>query len=187
MFKREEYGLVLDFLPYGRADEAKKEQFVQVVGEQFFTLLEVVIKPGMTADVGERIYIGKGTRDKVDYIKSRITYAQLTNTAKRELQGMVRRIVAAREAEFVNFINHAGAINIRSHTLELLPSIGKKHLQDLLSEREKQPFTSFEDIQKRVPHLGKIEDLFINRIVEELEGISKYYLFVKMPSQSEAY
>ncbi|MCX6767612.1 MAG: DUF655 domain-containing protein [Candidatus Micrarchaeota archaeon] len=185
MFKREEYGLVIDFLPHGKAGEAQREPVAQVIGESYFTLLEVVVKPDAKVKVGDRIYLGKGTRDVVDHIKGRITFPQLTSSAQQEIQETVRKIVRSRETDFVNFINRAGPINIRCHSLEHLPSIGKKHLQEILDARDKKPFTSFQDIHDRTPHLGSVEDIFVNRILEELKEASKYYLFVKMPSRAE--
>ncbi len=185
VFKREEYGLVLDFLPHGKAGEAQREPVAQVVGESYFTLLEVVAKPEARVKAGERIYLGKGPRDVVDHIKGRIGYSELTSSAQNELLETVRKIVKSRETDFVNFINRAGPINIRCHSLEQLPTIGKKHLQEILGAREKKPFTSFQDIHDRIPHMGSVEDIFVNRIIEELKEMSKYYLFVKMPSRHE--
>ena len=31
----------------------------------------------------------------------------------------------------------------------------------------------------RVPHLGRVEDIIAERIIHELEGAAKYYLFSK--------
>ena len=36
MFKKEDFAVVLDFLPHGKAGEAKQEPVVQCVGELFF-------------------------------------------------------------------------------------------------------------------------------------------------------
>ena len=185
MFKKEEFAVVLDFMPQGKAQEAKKEPVAQVVGETYFTLLEIVSKPESDLVVGERIYIGKDVRDKVDHIKGRIKYEELTPAAHSELDDTVRKIVKAREAEFVEFLNRAGAINIRAHALEQLPGIGKKHLADILDARDKQKFTDFEDVKARVPHIGNVEDAFGNRIMGELKGESKYYLFVKIPPKED--
>lgn len=184
MIKREEYALVLDFLPYGRSSGAQREPVAQIVGETYFTLLEVFLKPGTTVAMGDRLYIGRSERDKVDHIAGRITYAELTNSAQKELAAMLRKIVEAREQEFVGFLNRAGPINIRAHTLEQLPSIGKKHLQGILNERNKKPFAGFQDARERVPTLGNIEHIFVERILEEMRGESKYYLFTK-PMRSE--
>lgn len=183
MDSREEYGIVLDFLPYGKSGEAQKEPIAQVVGEAFFTLLEVVPKPGVSLKVGERIYVGKDVRDKADHIKTRIFFRDLTAVGQREARKAIRAIVKEREGDFVRFFNTAGPINIRAHSLEHIPSVGKKHLQAILDARDKKPFESFEDIQSRVPHLTKIEELIVERILHELSGEAKYYLFTKPPSR----
>ncbi|MFA6048464.1 MAG: DUF655 domain-containing protein [Candidatus Micrarchaeia archaeon] len=181
MFKKEDYAIVLDFLPQGRATEARREPVAQVIGEQYFTLLEVSVKPDAKLAPGDRVYIGRDARDQVDHIRGRINSDGLTNGAQRELGPTIRKIILTREKEFVDFLNRAGAINIRAHVLELLPGVGKKHLQDLVAERSKKPFESFADVQTRVPHMIKAEELFVQRITEELKGGSKYYLFVKIP------
>jgi len=48
-------------------------------------LLELVPREGITFELGERVYIGEGTRDRVDHIERRIKYEWLTPTAKSEL------------------------------------------------------------------------------------------------------
>lgn len=183
MFKREEYAIVLDFLPQGKSGEARKEPLAQVLGESYFTLLEVIAKPGVTLKAGERVYIGKEVRDKVDHIRGRITFFELTAQAQRECVEQVRKLVLAKEQEFINFLNRADALNIRVHTLELLPTIGKKHLKALLQAREEKPFASFKDVRERVHGIGHVEEIFVQRIVEELRGESKYYLFTKAPAR----
>ncbi|MFH0835794.1 MAG: DUF655 domain-containing protein [Candidatus Micrarchaeota archaeon] len=185
MDRKEEYAIVLDLLPYGHAGEARKEPVAQCLGELYFTLLEVVPKKGVSMEVGERVYIGKDVREKVESIRGRIFFDALTNRAQNECEAAVRKVVGEREEQFVGFINRAGAINIRSHSLEHLPSIGKKHLQELLKERLKKPFESFEDVQKRIAHLGKVNEIFVQRILEELTGKTKYFLFVKAPRRED--
>lgn len=183
MLKKEEQAVVLDFLPQGKAGEARREPVAQVLGTTYFTLLEVVSKPGISLSRGEKVYIGKGVRDHVDHIKGRISFNELTASSRDKCQQEVRSLVETREAEFVGFLNRAGALNIRVHTLELLPSIGKKHLQALLNAREQKPFTGFADVHERVSSIGRIEDIFVERIVLELKGDEKYFLFAKAPSR----
>ena len=185
MFGKEDFAIVLDFLPHGKAGEARQEPVVQVVGETYFTLLELVAKSGAQIGIEERVYIGREQRDKIERIRGRILYGDLTSSAQRQLDKVVRETVKAREKEFVGFINNAGAINIRSHTIEHLPSVGKKHLQTMLDERKKKPFESFDDIHKRVPHLGSPLEIFVQRILAELKSGEKYYLFVKKPLPPE--
>ncbi|MFH0973968.1 MAG: DUF655 domain-containing protein [Candidatus Micrarchaeota archaeon] len=185
MERREEYALVLDYLPYGKSGEAQREPVAQIVGETFFTLLEVVPKPEAKLKVEERVYIGGGEREKIDHVKGRVQWRDLTASAQNEARLVIRKMVKEREAFFVDFFNRAGAINIRAHTLEHIPSVGKKHLAAILEARDRKKFESFEDLRGRVPHLRHIEDLIVERVIHELEGEAKYYLFTKPPARHE--
>ncbi|MBU0962867.1 MAG: DUF655 domain-containing protein, partial [Nanoarchaeota archaeon] len=66
---------------------------------------------------------------------------------------------------------------MRRHQLELLPGMGKKHMQEIIDEREKEPFKSFKDIKERVKLIPDPEKAVIKRIIEELEGQEKINLF----------
>ena len=179
----EEYGFVLDYLPIGKSDDVRREPLANLIGEKFFTLLEVVTKDNANLIVGEKVYIGKDValRTKVDRIKNRIDYPQLTNSAKNELREVIKKLIIFREKEFVDFFNRCGPITIRQHQFELIPGIGKKHLTELLEEREKKPFVSFMDISSRIPHLQNPAELIAERVIEELQG-SRYYLFTRPPT-----
>ena len=183
MTKKEDYAFVLDFLSNGKPGEARKQPIAQVVGESYFTLLELVLLPGKEVSPQDRVFIGKGERESVDQIRGRINYIQLTNVAQAELPKIVSQIVKEREAEFVAFVNKAGPINIRAHALELLPGIGKKHLEEILKQRESKPFESFADVAARVTHLGDPVEIFVNRVLEELKDEQKYYLFTRGPAE----
>jgi putative nucleotide binding protein len=181
----EEYAVVLDSLPYGKSTDVRREPIAQVVGEDYFTLLEITPKPGTEIAVGERIYIGKGPRDKVDHIKSRIGYFDLTSSARADLDRALRKIIKDKESYFVSFFNKCGPINIRLHQLELLPGVGKKHMRDILDERDRKPFESLEDINKRVALLPDASKIIVDRILEEMMGKSKYYILTRPPFQKE--
>src|SRR6267143_1679028 len=82
----EEHAYVLDFLPYGRSSEKSRHlavPTVQIMGEQFFTLLEAELKIGATVLVHERIYIGRDRREKIDRILTRISNEQGSATSRR--------------------------------------------------------------------------------------------------------
>jgi putative nucleotide binding protein len=178
----EEHAMVLDYLPIGRSSSARSEPIVQLLGENKFTLLEAVPK---TAEmkVGESVYIGKGDRDKISLIKSRLNYTDLTEGAKKELPNAVQQIVKKNEQRFVDLFNNAGALNIRMHSLELLPNVGKKHLAAILDARDEKKFESFKDIADRVPLLQDPVKLIVERVVVELKGESRFYLLTRPPSQ----
>lgn len=177
--KREEYAYVLDFMPNGKSFSNKSEPVAQLIGEEWFTLLEVTPKPGMTMTQGERVYIGKEEREKVALIKARIAYEDLTQTSKNGLQKMIVEIIRANEKKFVDVFNNAGPLNIRQHSLELLPGVGKKHLEAILRARNEKKFESFEDINKRVTLLQEPSKLITERIMRELQGGERFYMFTK--------
>lgn len=184
----EDYAIILDYLPLGRPDDErplyKREPIAFGIGEKYFTLIELIPKKGVELKPYERVYIGKEKRDKIEYIKRRITYDELSAAAKSELPYVVEKIVEQNEKTFVDFFNKAGPITTRFHSLELLPGIGKKLMWEILEEREKKPFESFKDIEERVKTIPDPKKLIVKRILLELEeggervGRGKYKLFV---------
>lgn len=180
----EDYAWVLEYLPLGRADALKREPVVQLLGTRFFTLLEANVKPNASIVLGQKLYVGREGREEVEHIKGRISHADLTNGAREFLPTMLKKAVQEREADFVAFVNNAKPISIRVHTLDLLPGIGKKNMEALLREREAKPFESMADIHKRIPTLADPTTIFIHRILSELQGNEKYYLFTKPPMQA---
>jgi putative nucleotide binding protein len=181
----EEYAYVLDFLPHGRPGVRPSGRagyragaLVQLIGEEFFTLLEALAKEGVTLKPHDRVYVGKEAREEITYIIGRIGYDELTAAAKMELPAVISRIVLNREKWFIDFFNNARAITPRMHALELIPGIGKKYMWQVINEREKKPFESFEDLQKRTELPNPVK-LITKRILEELAGESKYRLFTR--------
>lgn len=186
----EEHAIVLDYLPQGHHDDEKpvykREPVAYAMGEEFLTLIELVPRKGVGLSAHERVYIGKDERDKIEYIKKRVEYDDLTSAAKSELPYAVDEIVTKKEAQFVEFFNESQAISTRLHRLELLPGIGKKLMWELIKERKDQ-FTSFKDISERIKSLSDPKKLIVKRILLELEGgerklgKGKYKLFVTPP------
>ncbi len=177
----EDLAWVIEYMPSGHASALRKEPAVQLMGTRFFTLLEATVLPNATIVVGQKVNVGKDGRTEVSHIKGRIKYDELTNGAREFLPAMVKKAVTEREPDFVAFINNAKPISIRVHTLDLLPGIGKKNMEAILKEREVKPFESFEDLHKRVPTLADPSIVFVHRILSELQGTEKYYLFTKPP------
>ena len=74
-------------------------------------------------DLAEKLYIGKGKREKVEFVSKMLKYDQLTPTAKTELLHVIKEAVKAQEERFVEFLNNCGPITNRMHTLQLLPGV----------------------------------------------------------------
>ncbi|MGD0204514.1 MAG: DUF655 domain-containing protein [Candidatus Bathyarchaeia archaeon] len=181
----EEYAYVLDFLPHGKPGFRPSGRagyragaLIQCVGEEFFTLLEALVKEGLMLKPSDRVYVGKDSREEVTYIIGRIGFEELTASAKAELPSVISLIVKNREKWFVNFFNTTRAVTPRMHALELVPGIGKKYMWQVINERARKPFESFEDLQKRTELPNPVK-LITKRVMEELDGDSKYRLFTR--------
>jgi len=175
---KDEYIIVLDFLSRGYADSRRAEPIAQGVGNNFLSLLEIVIKPGVVVKPGDLLYIGEKKRDHVKYIKGRIKYDKLTGYAKKELEDVIDKIIEQNEKRFVNFFNIAGPVSTRLHSLELLPGIGKKHMWAIIGERKRKKFENFKDLKKRVDMLPDPKRMIKRRIIEELKETDRHRLFV---------
>ncbi len=175
---KDEYLIILDFFPHGKPGDKRAEPLAQGIGQDFFNLLEVVIKEGISVKPLDKVYIGEEKRDEVKYIRGRIRYEELTTYAKDLLEKVVEEIIDKNEKRFVEFFNRAGPLTTRLHSLELLPGIGKKHMWEIIQERKKKPFENFDDLQKRVPMLPNPKKMIVRRIIEELQNRDRHRLFI---------
>lgn len=176
--RKDEWSVVLDFLSHGHHAMERSQPVAQVIGEEFFSLLEVIVRNDVELNVKDRIYIGDGKRDKVKYIRGRIAYNDLTVAAKEEMTTVVEFVVKQKPDRFITFFNKSGQLTNRLHQLELLPGVGKKHLWAIIDARKEKEFQSFDDIKKRVPLLPDPEKMVIKRIIEEIEDTDKHRIFV---------
>ncbi len=180
--KKEDEAIVLDFLPNGYPFDKRpihmKTAIVQAIGKENFTLLELVPKKGVFLQPYEEVYIGDAKRDKIHHINGKIDVNKLTHTAKSELQHVIVELVKKHEKQFVEFFNNAQPLSTRMHVIELLPGVGKKHMWEIVEERRVNPFSSFDDLKKRVKLMPDPEKVIVKRILEELTGHEKHLLFV---------
>ena len=175
---KEEKAIIIDFLPHGYPLETKRIPIAQAIGTSYFTLLELVPRKGIKLELKEEVYIGPNRRDKIYFIRGRLQKSKLTETAKLQIKDFAERIVNEQEKRFVDFFNNAQALNTRLHQLELLPGFGKKYTKAILEEREKRPFSSFEDMKKRIKNLPDPKKVVEKRLTEELTQDQRYKLFV---------
>jgi putative nucleotide binding protein len=183
MQAREETAIVLDFLPHGYPFDTRplhrKTPIAQAMGKSNFTLLELIPKKEINLQPNEEIYIGEGKRDKIHHVVGRIPLTKLTETAKGELEFIIRKLVRANQQRFIDFFNKAGPISTRRHQMELLPGIGKKHMWEILEKRDEKPFENFEDLKKRVKLIPDPEKAVIKRILMEINEEDKYKIFTR--------
>ena len=178
--KYEEYAYVLDHKSRAKSTTVRGRTGVIVIalGEERLTLLEILGIENSTFDIGERVYIGKEGRTKVQSVLGKMDYGKTSDSAKNEIPNVVESIITKNEKKFVDYINNAQPLTPRTHTLELIPGIGKTYMNVIIKEREKEPFQSYHDIEERAGLKEPIRHL-TERIVEEISGDARMNLFVK--------
>jgi len=178
--KYEEHAYVLDFVERGKSATVRGREGIIIVGlgEDRLTLLEILGVPDSTFEVGERIFIGKEGRTKVLSVLGKMDYSRISTSAQSEMPSVVEKIISQNEKRFIQYLNNAQPLTPRIHALELIPGIGKTYMKVMLDEREKTPFTDFNDLQNRVGLKEPIKQL-TKRIVEEITGETRMNLFVK--------
>ena len=62
---KDDFLIVLDFLPTGKGGDRRSEPVAQGIGDKFFSLLEIVMKEGIKIKPKERVYIGEADRKVV--------------------------------------------------------------------------------------------------------------------------
>lgn len=178
---KEEYAIVLDFLPHGYPFDTtpshKKPPIVQALGRDRFVLLELVPKKEAFLQPYEEVYIGEGKRDKIHHVIGKLSADRLTATARNELEFVIREQVKKKEKQFVEFFNKAQPLTTRMHQLELIPGLGKKHMWEIIEKREEKLFESFADLKDRIKLMPDPEKAVVKRIVEEIFGQEKHKLF----------
>ena len=178
----EDYAYVLDVLIEGRPDgkrRFRREAIVYGLGIEEFKIFDMKPMPNAPISIGDRCYIGKETeeRTQIDHVRARVNYKELTHTAQSELSFVLDEIVCENEEKFINFYNHAGPISRRYHSLELIPGLGKKTMNQIVRNR---PYTGFREMEKKIPNFRNPEKFISQRIENEIkETDQKYRLFVR--------
>ena len=183
MTMKEETCIILDFLQNGYPNRRRGEPIAQALGTTYFSLLEIVPKEGINLKPDEEVYVGDGKRDKVRFIKGQLDYNELTNMAQSALQDFVEKLILKNEKKFIDFFNRASIITPRMHQFELLWGVGKKNLMEILDERKKKPFENFADLSARVHLFSDPVKSLAKRVMDELKGQEKYYLFTPRPKR----
>jgi len=189
----EDYAYVLDIIHASQGRYTgpphavtRHELVLQLLGEDFFTLLEAAVPEKFKPAIGSRIYVGRDAPRDIIRIIRRIDADSLSETSRANLEATVRLIVKEKEGRFTEFFNESNPVTPRLHALELIPGVGKKLLQKLLEERDVKPFKDLQEIKDRVG-LQDPTDAVSKRILVELTSRDeKYRVFVREPAESRA-
>ena len=171
--------VLLDVLPTGRPDDDRpgyqKSPVAYGLGVDAFRLYELALAEETDVSVSDRLPLND---DSVTRYRE-VAFDDLTRNAAAEVEYAVEDVVESQERRFVDFYNEAQPITLRLHQLNLLPGIGKKLRNNVLDERKRGPFESFEELSDRVSGLHRPREVIVDRIVEEIrEEDLKYQAFV---------
>lgn len=171
--------VLLDVLPNGRPDDDRpayqKSPIAYGLGAPSFRLYEVTLDDDADVSVTDRVRLDGTAVSRYRAVE----FDDLTRNAAAEIEYAVEAIVDADEQRFVDFYNEAGPITLRLHQLNLLPGVGKKLRNNVLDERKRGPFETFEEISDRVSGLHRPREVVVERIVEEIRADDlKYRRFV---------
>ena len=188
--KKEEYAIILDYLPkgYRNVTKPKGKPVSQAIGTEFFTFFQLAPKKDIDLEIQDKVYIGKGKRDKIYRVLGKLDSENLTATSRIELRYAMEAIVDSNEEKYVEFFNTAGTISWDLHGLGLIPGIGSKTVNEILKERERKNFESFIDIENRISAINDVRELIIKRVYEELDvSLSRrkhrFYVFTQEPKR----
>ena len=178
--KYEEYAYVLDYDSKGRSKTVRGREgiIVTAIGEERLTLLEILGSENSIFEVGEKIYIGKEGRTKVESVLGKLDYENISSTAQNEVRGVVESIVTNNEKRFVDYVNNAQPLTPRKHSLELIPGIGKTYLKLILEQISRNKFSDYQDMEERAGLKDPVHHI-TKRIMEEITGETQFHLFVK--------
>jgi len=170
-------------LAHGHVSEDRpswaKTPLVQCITLPDFVLYEVKTDKYKSPEVQEKKTYEEFTEQgKLKDVLKKINYEELTATSKALILPMLEKEVLNFEEEFINFFNNSTSITPRMHALKLLPGIGKKHMWEILEARQRQKFTTFQDISDRTSLSHPTKQVAL-RIIKELQRDVKYYLFSK--------
>ena len=178
--KYEEYAYVLDYTSKARSKTVRGREgiIITAVGEERLTLLEILGSENSIFEIGEKIYIGKEGRTKVQSVLGKLDYENISSTAQNEVTSVVESIVQNNEQRFVDYVNNAQPLTPRKHSLELIPGIGKTYLKLILEQISRNKFSDYQDMEERAGLKDPVHHI-TKRIMEEITGETQFHLFVK--------
>ena len=178
--KYEEYAYVLDYTSKARSKTVRGREgiIITAVGEERLTLLEILGSENSIFEIGEKIYIGKEGRTKVQSVLGKLDYENISSTAQNEVTSVVESIVKNNEQRFVDYVNNAQPLTPRKHSLELIPGIGKTYLKLILEQISRNKFSDYQDMEERAGLKDPVHHM-TKRIMEEITGETQFHLFVK--------
>ena len=176
----EEFARVISVNRRGRAvtSRGRDGTIVTAIGENRFTLLEMLGAEGAVFEIGERICVDREQETKVTLVLGKVRYERLSDQARGQIRDTIEQIVDEYEDRFVEYYNKADHLTTKVHALDQFPGIGRAYTRTILEERARRKFDSFEDIAERTG-LDDPRWCIVQRIDEEVTGKTRTCLFAK--------
>ena len=178
--------IVIDFYPQGKSLSHRRSEdynpLAVVVTVDWLQFYDVILSIGSRVSVRDNLLL-ISTNKKIIRL-NQLHHHQLSSSALKVLPNIIKDIVSSFESRFITFLNQAHPLTTQMHQLQTLPGIGQKRMWSILEARKNDFFTSFNDFIRRTGISDPIS-LFTNRILAELEGSPKYFLFVKKSQQND--
>lgn len=134
------------------------------IGTQRFTLLKLELDGDVELKAQDKIFIRNS--DEVKKIVRALSYDDLSNSEKSEVEKAVHSIVITNKDKYLNFYNSQTKDASKLHLLEGISQ--KSSLKFLAKKEELGDFKSFEDIDRRISFIDDSENLIAKRVLYEL-------------------
>lgn len=149
------------------------------IGTQRFKIFKLELSEDSNLKIRDKIFLDD---DQIKKIITTMSYHDLSNAEKAEIETAVRSIINSNQSRFLEFFNKQ---NKDGSQLHLLGDISRKSSLKILDKKEKDgDFTSFKDIEKRISQIKDVEDLITERVLYEIIELPQsnkgrpVYLFV---------
>ena len=135
------------------------------IGTQRFTLFKLELNDDVNLKAQDKIFIGKDN-DKIKKIITTMSYHDLSNSEKNEIEKAVHSIIITNQEKYIAFFNKQTKEGTQLHLLE---GISRKSALRILDKKEEGgDFISFNDIEKRISGIKDAEDLIAKRVLYEI-------------------
>ncbi len=156
----------------------KSGDILYALGQKFLNIMEILIYDNVMFEAGSKIPIDAVNRLNILSVLGRVQYKKTPDDIADAISPIVDTIVAKEEERFVEFINTAGPLTYRIHSLKTIPGISEKLSQNIIMERDDRKFDSYADIEERAS-VRNIAKNISSRIKEEIIDDTKTNVFVK--------
>ncbi len=102
--------------------------------------------------------------------KTQTAYTEIKPAQRKLVKTCIQDIVNANEDVLINVYNNGRSLSLKKHSLSLLPKINTKHIFAIENAKRYHPFTSFKDLETKVPTIKDAAAPIVARLIKEMEN-----------------